>query len=328
MEQGKSCIVGLVRVLLMVAATLVSAQAWAASCCGGGGGTTLLLPKFAHGMVALSYSYEHYHGFWDGTGRWVDDPPGSDLNQYRLNLGYGMRLASRWQASVSLPYVWNQNHYAGLTRNTSGLGDASLSLWYESFDNVMCVWRVLSWRDLMPALYWGATLTVPTGISPYDSVKDNFDITGRGFYRLDGQLVLDKTIYPWTTTLTLSYGTYLERSVNREYGEYVEPYRRRLGNRASGSFAVGYTAFTETMSSITTTVAYSDLYEEKGHIDGAIDPTSGMRKRAVATTLAWSTPERDWVAKLSWSHAVRNDGWGRNFPTTDIITVGVNHAIR
>jgi hypothetical protein len=309
-------------------ALMTSAVVEAASCCGGGAASTLLLPKFSQAMVDLAFDFEHYDGFWDGDGEWLADPPGSDLNQYRLNLGYGMRLGPRWQTSVSLPYVWNQNQYTGLTRNTTGIGDAALTLWYESFDNVMCVWRVKRWEDLKPAVYWGATLTLPTGISPYDDVQDNFDITGRGFYRLDGLLVVDKTIYPWTTTLTLSYGAYLQRDINREYGNYVEPYERQLGNRASGSFAVGYTAFTEAMNSITTTVAYSDLWEDEGSIDGVVDPTSGMRKRAIAATVAWASPERDWVARLGWSYALRGDGWGRNFSTTDIITVGVGHVIR
>lgn len=309
-------------------ALMTASTVEAASCCGGGAASALLLPKFSQAMLDLSLDHEHYDGFWGDDGDWVSDPLGSDLNQYRLNLGYGMRLAPRWQASATLPYVWNQNRYAGLTRNTNGIGDAALTLWYEAFDNVMCVWRVKNWQDLKPAVYWGATLTVPTGISPYDQVNDNFDITGRGFYRLDGLLVIDKTIYPWTTTLTLSYGSYLGRSVNREYGEYVEPYERRLGNRASGSLAVGYTVFTEAMNSVTTTVAYSDLWEDEGRIDGLIDPTSGMRKRAVAATLAWASPERDWVTRLSWGHALSSDGWGRNFPTTDTITVGVSHVLR
>lgn len=310
------------------AMTMCAPVANAASCCGGGAAAAVLLPKFSQAMADVSVEHEHYDGFWRDDGGWTADPPGSDLNQYRLNAAVAWRLAPNWQTSLSVPYVWNRNEYAGLTRDTEGLGDASASVWYEAFDKVMCVWRVEGWEDLKPAVYLGATLTAPTGVSPYDEVGDNFDITGRGFYRLDGTLILEKTIYPWSTTLTLTYGTHFERPVNSEYGAYVEPYDKRLGDRASGSVAVGYTIFTEEMHTLTTTLAYSDVWEDRVVIDGDTDPTSGLRKRAIAATLAWATPERDWSARLSWSHAIREDGWGRNFPTTDAVTLGVSHVLR
>ena len=36
----------------------------------------------------------------------------------------------------------------------------------------------------------------------------------------------------------------------------------------------------------------------------------------------------DWSARLSWSHAIQANGWGRNFPTTDIVTAGVRYVLR
>lgn len=318
--------------LLAIAAGLVlslpAATAHAGSCCAGTGTTTLLLPKFSQAMLDVSVDYEHYDGFWRDDGTWSPDPPGSNLNQYRLNTGFAYRLAPNWQVSALVPYVWNRNTYTGFTRNTEGLGDSTVSLWYEAFDKVMCVWRVESWEDLKPATYLGAALTIPTGVSPYDDVADNFDITGRGFYRLDAQFVLDKSVFPWTVTVTAAYGVHLERPVNREYGTYVESYDKRLGNRASGSLAVGYSHFTEDMESWTATLAYSDLWEEEATIDGKTDSTSGFRKRALGATLAWASADRGWVARLSVSHAIQADGFGRNFPTTDIVTLGLSHVFR
>ena len=317
--------------LLLVAGVIAlsfSGQANAASCCGGGSATSLVLPKFSKAMMEASVDYENYDGFWKSDGTWSPDPPGSDLNQYRLNLGFAYRLASRWQASVLLPYVWNQNQYASFARNTSGLGDAQLSFWYEQFDKIACVWKVNKWQDLIPAIYWGGTLTVPTGISPYDNVEDNFDITGLGFYRLDANMLLDKTVYPWNATFSASYGKYLERPVNREYGNYVEPYDKQRGDRLNASLSFGYTYFTEAMQSITGTLAYGYLQEDEATIDGVIDTTSGLRKRSATGILAWASDDRNWVAKLIWSHALDKDGWGKNFPTTDIITVAVSHVLR
>lgn len=309
-------------------ALFFSGQVMAASCCGGSSATSLILPKFSRAMVEVSLDYEKYDGFWTGDGSWSPDPPGSDLNQYRLNLGYGHRLASRWQASVLLPYVWNQNQYASFERNTSGLGDAQISVWYEQFDKIACVWKVKNWRDLIPAIYWGGTLTVPTGTSPYDNVEDNFDITGLGLYRLDANFLADKTIYPWNATFSFSYGKYLSRSVNREYGNYVEPYDRQRGDRLNTSLAFGYTHFTEKMQSVTGTLAYTYLEEDQGTINRVTDTTSGLRKQSASAILAWASDDRDWVTKLIWSHAFDREGWGRNFPTTDILSLVVSHVFR
>jgi hypothetical protein len=314
--------------LLLVTMQTYHSVAWAASCCGGGSASSLVMPKFAHAMVDVSMNIEQYDGYWNQNGEHVADPPNSDLNQYRLSVGYAHRLASRWQASLSVPYVWNDNTYAGFHSNTHGLGDSTFSFLYEAFDNIMCVWKVRSLEDLKPATYFGMSLTVPTGVSPYDNVSNSFDITGRGFYRLDGTVLLDKTIYPWNASVMLSYGKYLERSVNREYGDYVEPYRKQLGDRAQGTVSVGYTHFMTSMNTLTFTTAYSDLWEDKGTINGQTDPTTGMRKRSVAATIAYATMDRDWVIKGVWSHAIRKNGWGKNFPTTDIYTLEVSRVFR
>ncbi len=315
--------------LLGAAALLVSAPAaHAASCCGGGGGTSLILPKFNHEMVGLSFEAERYDGLWRRDGSWVPDPPGSDLNQYRLNAGYARRLGTNWQGSISIPYVWNRNEYSGLRRNTDGFGDASISLWYETFDNITCVYEVNSWEDLKPAVYLGGMLIVPTGVSPYDSVDDNFDITGRGFYRLDATMLVEKTVFPWNAGLELTYGTYLERSVNQEYGRYVEPYKKELGDRSSWSVNFGRTFTLESFNTLTATLAYTDLSEDEATVNGKTDPTTGFRKRSVAATLAWATGKKDWVVKGTYTYTPREDDWGENFPTTDLFSISVNHVLR
>ena len=314
--------------LLMGAAFLFSLPAWSASCCGGGSATSLVLPKFSTSMVNIAFDIESYNGYWDSGAIYRNDPPGSDLNQYRLNFGYAHRLSSRWQAAIVAPYVWNSNQYAGLSSNTNGIGDMTLGLTYEAFDGIKCVWKVRDWQDLIPAAYFGLALTVPTGISPYDDVDNSFDITGRGFYRLDANMLLDKTIYPWNASLLLSYGKYLERDVNREYGKYVEPYEKELGDRMLGTATFGYTHFLENMDTMTFSLSYSHLEEDAGTIDGRTDVSSEMEKNSVGVILAYSTMNRDWVYKLNLSHAFPEDGQGRNFPVTDIVTVGVSHVFR
>src|SRR5512140_3116796 len=90
----------LLAALLFGAAVLSLPSAWAGSCCGGGNGVTLLLPKYYQGMVDVSFDLEKYNGFWDQHGRYKADPAGSDLRQYRMNVGYAQRLSPRWQTSI------------------------------------------------------------------------------------------------------------------------------------------------------------------------------------------------------------------------------------
>lgn len=310
------------------AAVFPAPPALAGSCCGGGAAASLVLPKFSQGMYDVSMDVEKYHGYWNAEGDYKPDPPGSDLRQYRLNAGYAMRLAPRWQASIAVPSVWNENKYSGLTSRTEGFGDTTVNLWYETFDGVKCVWKVRELEDAVPAVYLGTSLTLPTGVSPYDNVKSSFDVTGRGFYRVDGNVLIDKTIYPWSASLLLSYGRYLERPVDREYGNYVEPYRKELGDRALGSATFSYISFLESRDMVTYTVGFSSLNEAEGTINGVRNQASGFHKDSVSGTIAYSTMDRDWIYKFTWGHAIREDGWGKDFPTTDIYTIGVSHGFR
>jgi hypothetical protein len=311
--------------LLSGAVVLSPFAAWAASCCGGGAATGLILPKYAQGMLDVSFDVEKYDGYWNQDGKYKHDPAGL---QYRLNSGYAKRLSSHWQASVIVPYIWNDNTDSNVPSRSDGLGDVSLNFWYEAVDDTSA-WKIRSFSDLKPSVLIGPSLLLPTGISPYDDVSSSFDVTGRGFYRFDGNLYIDKTLHPWNASLALSYGTYLERPVNRENGRYVLPYRKKLGDRASGTASVSYIYYFGTGGdTLTGTVSLSYLNEAEGTINGRRDPTSGFRKEAVGGALAYSSTDHDWSLRASWSHAVRQDGWGENFPTTDIYTLGVRYAFR
>jgi hypothetical protein len=301
-------------------------SSYAASCCGGGSGASLLLPKFRDLSVGTSVSYEKYDGFWDKDGLWHQDPPNSSLSQTRLSLGVAKRINDNWQISLSLPYVWNDNQYANNTFKTQGLGDSALTLWYEAFDDITCTWVLDTWEDYKPAMYFGASLTAPTGISPYDDVSNNFDITGRGFYRLDLKALFDKTVYPWNASVALNYGMYKQRSVNREYGVYVAPYEKNLGERFSGSISGGYTVFLKGGDTLTLTAAYAYLKEGKATIDGILDNTSGIEKKSFSGVAAWSSEDKSWVYKLSYAYTPHYHNWGANFPTTSSLSLGVNYV--
>src|SRR4030067_2656116 len=82
------------------AANLTGQPASAASCCGGGSASSLILPKFSKSIVDASLSIEKYDGFWNKEGKYIQDPPGSDLRQYRLSLGYAHRLCCNRAARI------------------------------------------------------------------------------------------------------------------------------------------------------------------------------------------------------------------------------------
>jgi len=313
--------------LLAGAALFLPAPAQAGSCCGGGGGANLLLPSFYQGMIDLSFDIEKYNGLWNSQGTYIDQP-GYHLWQYRMNIGYARRLAAHWQTSVTVPYVWNYNGYPNSTTRSDGVGDMTLNLWYEALED-RSAWKVREMKDLVPSVQIGPSLLIPTGISPYDGVKSSFDVTGRGYYRLDGNVIIAKTLHPWNATLSLSYGAYLERPVNQEYGRYVEPYHKQLGDRFNASFSLGYKYIVGSAGdALTGTATLTHLQEADASVDGVRDPSSGFTKDSVGAAIAYSSTDHDWSARFSWIHAVRQDGWGENFPTTDIYTLGVSYGFR
>jgi len=317
----------LLRCFKLIAISLSVAMSWsghltAASCCGGGSASSLILPKPGQIMLDASFDSESYDGFWNTAGEHVSDPSGSDLSQTRINLGVGYRLSPNWQTSLVMPYIWNNNQYAGFETATHGPGDAVATIWYEAFDAITCVYKVNSIADLKPSIYYGLSMTLPTGVSPYNEVENSFDITGRGFYRLDASLLLDKTLFPWNATFQYSHGIYFERPVNREYGNYVEPYDKNLGDRSLMMLSFGYSDQTETLGTFTYTLAYSELKEEAGEIDGKIDPTGGFEKESLALTVAFSNFDKNWIYKATISQAKD----GKNFPSTDVVTLGVSHV--
>lgn len=313
---------------LALAGALAPALAEAASCCGGGGSGAAVLPKNAAALLDLSGDWERYDGAWDTTGDWVPDPPGVDLAQYRLSLSGGYRLAADWQVGLSVPYVWNSNGYPGRDVQSSGVGDSALSLWWEAYDE-RSAWRLLTAADWLPSVKLGVALTVPTGISPYDDVADSLLITGRGYYRADVSLMLDKSYRAWSASLSATYGVHLSRPVNRLYGRYVEPYSKKAGDRGTLGGSVGYRHFIGTGgTSLAFTAALAWLFEQDGTSGGAVDATSGLQKTSVTGTVTWAGTDEDWSGRLSWNHSIQRDGWGEGFPTTDIFTLGVRRAFR
>ena len=76
------------------------------------------------------------------------------------------------------------------------------------------------------------------------------------------------------------------------------------------------------------TATYAYLHEDDVRYDGDRDPDSGFSKQSLGGSLAYSSTDHDWGLRIGWNHAMQQDGWGKNFPTTDIYSVGVRYVFR
>lgn len=310
--------------IVMLITLLFTANAHSASCCGGGASSGIILPKFNEAMWDVSVSNETYNGYWNQAGGYQADPKGSDLLQRRLNLGYAFRLADQWQMNLALPLVDNQNQYSGDKSSVQALGDMSVGLWYEAFERVTCIYKITSWQSLKPSIYVGGSLTLPTGISPYsDKVGSSFDITGLGFYRLDANVLIEKTIYPYSLSWQGKYGYTFERPINQEYGQAVTPYNKQLGIRTANIVSASYTWFMPNLSMLSLTASHSQLSEQAAHYNGITDHSSGLHKTTLGLALAYSNLIKNWVVKLGISQAQQ----GENIPKTQILTMGISHVL-
>ncbi|MES0490557.1 MAG: transporter [Leptospirales bacterium] len=313
--------------IIAITAWIIPVEVHAASCCGGGSSTSLILPKFSKSMVSFSAGSEIYHGSYDVEGFHNPDPPQSDLKQYKTTIGGAIRLSDRFQLALSIPYVWNSIQYSGVSSTSNGLGDSSLNLTYETFDNVRCVWKVRDFSDLIPAIYFGVGFLLPTGNSQYSSIKDNFHITGRGFYRGDLKLLIDKSIYAFNISLGATYGKHFTRPVNREYGEYITPYTKQLGDRLVLNAAMGYT-FNLDIVNLTLTGAYSRVEEFAGKIGGKSNPFTAFTKNVLSFTTSVATADKNKVLKFTISHSPEKDYWGTNTAATNTFSIEVWNVIR
>ena len=79
---------------------------------------------------------------------------------------------------------------------------------------------------------------------------------------------------------------------------------------------------------MTGTASLSELREADTTIDGSQIDNSGLKKDSIGGTIAYSSTDHDWGVRVLWIHTVKQDGWGKNFPATDIYTIGVNYGFR
>ena len=311
------------RLFLSFSLLFIMNNSFAASCCGGGASAGIILPKFDDAMWDLSFSQATEDGSWNSNGEYQKGLNNSKLQQRRLNLSYAHRLAEQWQFNVTLPLVYNINQYSGENNSAQGLGDTQVGLWYEAFERVTCVYKITGWESLKPSLYFGSSITLPTGISAYsDRVDDSSETTGQGFYRWDANMIIEKTVYPFSLGWQGSYGVAIKRPINQEYGQAITPYNKKLGNRSSSVFSGSYTWFMPDLSMVTATLSQSRITEADVSYDGITDEESDYSSTTNGLSIAYNSSLRDWILKLSLNDMES----GNNTPNNQTVSIGVSHV--
>ncbi len=107
----------------------------------------------------------------------------------------------------------------------------------------------------------------------------------------------------------------------------MEPYKKDLGDRFSASLSTGYTFVMGTGGdSITATLSYAYLNEADASYNGIKDNGSGFDKQSLGAALSYANNDQNWSIRAGWNHAIKENGWGKNFPTTDVLSVGVRYV--
>ena len=114
--------------------------------------------------------------------------------------------------------------------------------------------------------------------------------------------------------------------INREYGQWVSPYEKELGQRSSLAASGGYTWFMSNLDQLTLTFALSQLNEGKSKINGVTDQGTGMKKNGQSISMGYMKSDQSWIYSLGLNRAPSQAGMGSNFPITEIISFGVTHV--
>lgn len=284
---------------LFIFSLVFSTHSQAASCCGGGASSGVILPKFNQAMWDVSLAQKNDKGSWQQDGDHNQTTTGNESLQQNINLNYAHRLNDNWQMSYGLPLTSNQNQNSGKTYSNFAIGDFTIGTWYEAFENVTCVYKITGLESLKPAVYFGSSLTLPTGISAYSDDATEFNTTGAGVYRLDANMLIEKTVYPFSLSWQASYGEHLDRPVYQRYGSEIPRYNLQLGTQTSHTLSFAYTHFLPNLSMLSVTTTLTNVEQKASQINGQDDTATGFDKNTLGLNLSFFNGSREWNIKFN-----------------------------
>ncbi len=155
-----------------------------------------------------------------------------------------------------------------------------------------------------------------------DRVDDSQETTGKGVYRLDANMLIEKTVYPFSLAWQASYGKHVERPINEEAGKAITPQDMQVGDRTLHTFSAAYTFFLPNLAMLNATMSHTQLDQGKTKYDGVKDPSSGTEKQGLGLTLSYSSAVRDWIVKMGISQAQA----GKGVDKTTVTNLGISHV--
>lgn len=185
--------------IIAIVGTFETARA--SSCCGGGFASPSIITGDERATVSAEFSYSNVATEVSSQGIWQDRHSPETLQTFKLQGAH--IFADRFQVGAGIPMVSR----ARAGSSSTGLGDASVSLGYETLPE----WDYSPWR---PRGVSYLSLTLPTGRAIQDATEFyQLDARGRGFWAIGLGTTLTKIIghFDFVTTLEI------HRSFAREF---------------------------------------------------------------------------------------------------------------
>lgn len=210
--------------LVLLCARTVRAQ----SCCAGSVATTPgRLAMYEDALIGLQAKVSRSYGAHDVSGGYAKDPSGSSELDLEQDLIGTVRLASRLEASVLVPYLETIRHASGTKDTGHGLGDVSLVGRYD----LLRTREIGAW----PGVALAAGVSFPTG-RPVDRSTHVLaaDATGTGAFQATVGAIVEESFGPENAWFGVVSAYVSERTPRTVAGV-----KSQLGTQASFSLAIG-----------------------------------------------------------------------------------------
>ena len=207
--------------LASFAASLYSVNAWAAACCGGGSASPSTISNDDFAQLSASFSYTNVVvDNVDSDGYWRRFDNHQTIKTYKLQ---GASLISdRWQVGFVLPVLTRDR----LGDSHTALGDIAGTVGYE----ILPDW---DYHPFRPKGIVFLQVTLPSGISRYESSIGALDSTGNGFLAIGVGTLLTKTFNDFDGLILLEAHRSFSKDASTSIGE------ARIEPGFGGNFGVG-----------------------------------------------------------------------------------------
>ncbi|MBS1960366.1 MAG: hypothetical protein JST80_12890 [Bdellovibrionales bacterium] len=282
--------------IAMALTVVAPSVAQAAACCGGGFASPTIIAGDQASQFTLSYGFNSVvvdnvdsEGYWR---RWDEH---QQVQSFRIE--GATLLSDRWQAGLAIPMI--QRTRTGDTH--SGLGDVAATLGYEFLPD----W---DYNPIRPKGVGYFQITLPTGLSKYESETGALDTRGNGFWSVGLGALFTKTFSDIDAFTSVDVHRSFSKSVRTSsIAGQLQP---GFGGNFSAGLGYNFTAFR--IGGALTWVVEDPvkIVQPLGTIDGAVE-------RYTTASLALSYMKSDeWAGTLSyldqtWFGSPTNTSLGR-----------------